>query len=72
MQLKGVFQPAFYIFRDEILQEDYIKDNKLSTYTAMQKKACMAAFLFKDFLKSFQTVNSCWDFFNQLLPTKFG
>jgi hypothetical protein len=50
MQLKGGFQPAFYIFRGEILQKDYIKDNKLGTYMTMQKKACITTFLFKEFL----------------------
>jgi hypothetical protein len=42
------------MFKDEILQEDYFKDPKLGTYMAMQKKACMTAFLFKEFLYLFK------------------
>jgi hypothetical protein len=53
VQFKGGFQPTFYIFRGEILQEDYIKDNKLGTYMTTQYKACMTAFLFKEFHATF-------------------
>jgi hypothetical protein len=53
VQLKGGFHPTFYIFRAEILQEDYIEDNKLGTYMAMQSKACMTTFLVKEFHATF-------------------
>jgi hypothetical protein len=50
VQLQEGFQPAFYIFKGEILQEDYFKDTSIGTYMAMQEKDCMTTFLFKEFL----------------------
>jgi len=37
---RGVL-PGFYIFKSEILQDDYIKFSKLVTFMAMQKKKNM-------------------------------
>jgi hypothetical protein len=46
--------PRFYIFKNEILKNDYIKLYKPSTHMEMQKKACMTCFLFKKFLSFFK------------------
>jgi len=42
--------PRFYIFRRERIRDNYIKLCKLRTCTAMQSKAWMTTFLFKEFL----------------------
>ncbi len=44
----------FYIFRGEKIRDDYIQFCKLGTYMAMQSKAWMITFLFKEFLVSFK------------------
>jgi hypothetical protein len=40
---------GFYIFERERIKNDYVHLCKLGTYVAMQSKAWMIAFLFKDF-----------------------
>jgi len=40
----------FYIFKGERLQDDYIQLCKPGTYMAMQNKASMTSFIFKEFL----------------------
>jgi len=44
----------FYIFKGEKIHDDYIQLYKLRTYMAMQSKAWMTAFLFKEFLSFFK------------------
>jgi len=46
--------PNFYIFKRERLKDDYIKFYKPNICMAMQKKAWMIAFLFKEFLFLFK------------------
>jgi hypothetical protein len=46
--------PRFYIFRGEKIHDNYIQLYKLRTYMAMQSKAWMTAFLFKEFLSFFK------------------
>jgi hypothetical protein len=46
--------PGFYIRRGKSLRDDYIKLYKPSTCMAMQKKAWIIAFLFKEFLSFFK------------------
>jgi hypothetical protein len=45
---------GFYIFRKEMIHEDYIQFCKLGIYMAMQSKAWMTTFLFKEFLSFFK------------------
>ncbi len=45
---------AFYIFKGERLQQNYIKDYKPGTCMVMQKKACMTTYLFKEFPSFFK------------------
>ncbi len=59
----GKFLLTFYIFKDEKLKEDYIKDYKLVTCIAMQKGFNDNIFV-QEVLKFFQKVNSWWDLSN--------
>ncbi len=53
--------PSFYIFKGERLRDDYIKLYKLNTCMAMQKKAWMIIFLFKEFFIFLSQINSKWN-----------
>jgi hypothetical protein len=46
--------PGFYMFRSERIRDDYIRLCKAGTCMAMQTKAWMTSFLFKDFLSFFK------------------
>jgi len=46
--------PRFYIFKGERICDDYIQLCKPGTCMAMQSKAWMITFLFKEFLSSFK------------------
>jgi hypothetical protein len=46
--------PRFYIFRGERICDDYIQLYKLGTCMAIQSKAWMTTFLFKEFLFFFK------------------
>jgi len=50
----GTTLPGFYIFRGERICDNYIQFYKLGTYMAMQSKAWMTTFLFKEFLYFFK------------------
>jgi hypothetical protein len=46
--------PNFCIFRGKWIRDDYIQHCKKRTCTAMQGKAWMTSFLFKEFLSFFK------------------
>jgi hypothetical protein len=46
--------PSFYIFRSERIRDDYMRLCKASTCMAMQTKAWITFFLFKEFLSFFK------------------
>jgi hypothetical protein len=46
--------PGFYIFRSEKIIDEYIKHYKFGTCIAIQTKAWMTSFLFKEFLSIFK------------------
>jgi hypothetical protein len=45
---------GFYIFQGEIIRDDYIKHSKFGTCMAIQTKAWITNFLFKEFLSFFK------------------
>jgi hypothetical protein len=51
----GTLVPRFYIFKRERICDDYIQLCKLSISMAMQSKAWMTTFLFKEFLSFFKS-----------------
>jgi hypothetical protein len=51
----GTSLPRFYIFKRERIRDDYIQLCKLGTCMAMQSKAWMTTFLFKEFLSFFKS-----------------
>jgi hypothetical protein len=50
----GTTLPRFYIFKGKRIHDDYIELCKLGTCMAMQSKAWMITFLFKEFLSFFK------------------
>jgi hypothetical protein len=51
----GTSLPRFYIFKRKKIHDDYIQLCKLGTCMAMQSKAWMTTFLFKEFLFYFKS-----------------
>jgi hypothetical protein len=51
----GTSLPRFYIFKTKKICDDYIQLCKLGTCMAMQSKAWMTTFLFKEFLFFFKS-----------------
>lgn len=54
--------PRFYIFKEKILRNNYIKFCKSCTCMTMQIKAWMTSFLLKKFFLTLQQVCSRWHF----------
>jgi hypothetical protein len=53
VNIVGTTLPTFYIFKGSRMQEDYIRDYRLGTCMAMQKKTWMTTYLFKQWLAFF-------------------
>jgi hypothetical protein len=54
MNATGKSLPSFYIFRGKWIRDDYIQHCRRRTCMAMQRKAWMTSFLFKEFLSFFK------------------
>jgi hypothetical protein len=50
----GDYLTSFYIFKGERIKDDYIKLCKAGTCMAMQTKASMTSFFFKEFMSFFK------------------
>jgi len=54
INVAGTTLPRLYIFKGKKIRDDYIQLYKLRIYMAMQSKAWMTTFLFKEFLSFFK------------------